>query len=365
MAEFLDEEELEKIMAERGYKKLSEQNKTILVEKEDGTRVYMCKLCGEEIGGMSQIAKHFSQKHQKDRIKQSEPEEDNDKEDTIKITREPEREHRHRILTPEEEMLEEMCYVLKTQMQATPGIGSGQKTDWFVELYFRNNPVLQENPQELFKALRRHFPKTDDDAVSWIVSAVFKVKEKYQKSTSGFMSQMGHNVQMTGLMPQMNMPQPSGDNAMVTMMFTMMQQMMQQQQQFYQMLLQEAKNKVDPNAIRAQVENQYLREHLNRLEEQLDRMTEMLTDSTRSRSISPEGWKDDYTRLIAEMGDKILTLGERIIVENKKFRQTLVKYLAPRILGEGKEEFEPAGEGRTDEEILKELEEQGLIEEEV
>ena len=367
MSEELTDEELNQIIEDRGYTVISEQNKTLLVEKEDGSRVYVCKLCGEEIGEMSQIAKHFVRHHRKKKGRQQvsevgesiDEEIDEGEEQPVKITKEREK----RILTPEEEMLEEMCNVLKTQMQATPGIGSGQKTNWFVDVYFRNNPVLQENPQELFKALRRHFPKSDDDAVSWIVSAVFKVKERYKKSTSGFTPQLTPQTPMNMFnMPQPNM-QPSGDAGVMSMMFTMMQQMMQQQQQFYQMLLQEAKSKPDPNAIRAQVENEFLKEHLSRLEQQLDRMTEMIAEG-RSRSVSPEGWRDDYARLIAEMGDKILTLGERIIVENKKFRQTLVKYLAPRILGE-REEFEPAGEGRTDEEILEALKDEGLVEEEI
>ena len=61
------------------------------------------------------------------------------------------------------------------------------------------------------------------------------------------------------------------------------------------------------------------------------------------------------------MGDKVLSLGERIIVENKKFRQMLIKYLAPKIFKEEKE-IAPSGSGRTDEEILRELEEEGLVE---
>jgi len=330
------------------HKVISEQRKTYLVEKPDGQRVYVCKLCGEEIGEMNQIAKHFTQKHRYTSTEITEEE--------IKIPtqRQPEKD---KILTPEEEMLEEMCTTLKTQMEATPGIGASQKTEWFVNVFFRNNPILQENPQELFKALRRNFPRADDDAISWIVSAVFKVRENYKKSVSTFAPRYDSFVQLT--QPMHHFQSTNISDGSLSLVFTMMQQMIQQQQQFYNMLIQEIKNKPDPNAIRAQVENEFLRKHLERLENQLNKMTEMIADS-RTRTISPEGWKDDYARLIAEMGDKILSLGERIIVENKKFRQTLIKYLAPKIFKE--EEHIPSGSGKTDEEIIRELEEEGLVE---
>jgi len=331
------------------YKIVSEQRKTYLVEKPDGQRVYVCKLCGEEIGEMNQIAKHFRKYHSTS----STP----DKEEKIRVQQhEP---VRNRLLTPEEEMLEEMCTTLKTQMDATPGIGSGSKTEWFVNVFFRNNPILQENPQELFKALRRNFPKADDDAISWIVSAVFKVRENYKRSISTFVP--SHDSFISHSYPQLPITvNTSNDGNTFSLMFTIMQQMMQQQQQFYNMLIHEIKSKPDPEAIRAQVENEFLRRHLDKLESQIGKMAEMMSES-RVRTISPEGWKDDYARLIAEMGDKILTLGERIIVENKKFRQTLVKYLAPRIL-KTEEEHVPSGSGRTDEEIVRELEEEGLVE---
>jgi len=324
------------------YKIISEQKRTILVEKPDGKRVYVCKLCGEEIGDLTRMAKHFTAKHRKDETA------------TEEIRIEPP--ERKKILTPEEEMLEEMCSALKTQMEATPGIGVSPKTEWFVNMYFRNNPILQENPQELFKALRRNFPRADDDAISWIVSAVFKVREQYSKSVSTFLSQPDFTQQFKPI----NLPSPTASDGMVSLIIAMMQQMMNQQQQFYNMLIHEIKNKPNPEAIRAQVENEFLRRHLERLEDQFSKMTELISES-RSRGVSPEGWRDDYARLIAEMGDKVLSLGERIIIENKKFRQTLIKYLAPKIFKEEKE-IAPSGSGRTDEEILRELEEEGLVE---
>ena len=325
--------------------------KTRILKKGDKI-IYFCKKCKQEFESEEEWRRHLHQC----RDKRSDDETDTSEQ---KLTKE--RRVERKILTPEEEMIEEMCEVLHSQMEATPGIGGGQKTEWFVNVYFRNNPVLQENPQELFKALRRHFPKADDDAISWIVSAVFKVREKYKRSN------LSQPYQMPILQPQQtaslapNMSIPANNGSIMSWMFMMMQQMMQQQQQFYQMLLDEAKNKPDPDAIRAQVENEYLKRQLERLEQQLDRMTEMIAES-KPRSISPEGWKDDYARLIAEMGDKILSLGERIIVENKKFRQTLVKYLAPRFIKREETEILPSGEGRTDEEIVEELEKEGLVE---
>jgi len=372
---------------EQRYGEIVKDGKNTYTVKKPETDelLFVCKYCGTELQH-NEMFKHFNLKHperceewakehiaKKEREKElanSTLDDDIDEYDMTEseentLTRERVRKPRstpRRVLTPEEEMLEEMAKTLRVQLESTPGIGAGPKTDWFVEQYFRNVKAVQENPQELFKVLKRYFPKADDDAISLIVSSVFKVRETYMKASQGF----GFTPPQQPQFPQRafpqypTVPQPQGSDGMVGLMFTMMQQMMQQQQQFYQMLLQEAKNKVDPQAIKAEVENEYLKRQLERLEEQLDRMMETITDN-RSRSISPEGWKDDYARLIAEMGDKILSLGERIIVENKKFRQTLVKYLAPRMFGE-KEEFEPAGEGRTDEEILKALEGEDFVE---
>jgi len=363
---------LDRSAVEEKGKIVSESKNTYTVEKEDGTVVYVCKYCGKELEHRELIP-HFNPKAN-NRCPQY-PEIEAREESNAKEKEKPKKTERsltetRKILTPEEEMLEEMCNVLYTQMVATPGIGESDKTEWFVNVYFRNNKLLQERPQELFKALRRHFPKADDDAISWIVSAVTKVRESYSKSlnlqqTYPFPQTGGFGTfSQPGITASQPAPQSQFDN-IITFVFTMMQQTMQQQQQFYQMLLEEARSKPDPNAIRAQVENEYLRQQIERLEEQLNRMSELLAENNKARGISPEGWKDDYARLVAEMGEKILNLGERIIVENKKFRQTLVKYLAPKLLGTDKEkvEYEPSGEGRTDEEIIRKLEEEGLVEE--
>lgn len=340
---------------------VNESKNTYTVKKEDGSTVFVCKYCGTELI-QNEMFKHFNPRHTECC------------EEWLKTYRQQRAEARQqttgaekslthkRVLTPEEEMIEEMCRILRVQMESTPGVGVGDKTDWFVEQYFRNVRTVQESPQELFKQLKKYFPKADDDAISLIVSNVFKVREEYtrNRNVATFTSTF---TPTTMPMSQMQLPSGAGGDGVTQWMFMFLQQMMQQQQQFYQMLLQEARNKVDPDAIRAQVENEYLRRQLERLEEQLNRMTEMLADNSRTRPISPEGWKDDYARLIAEMGDKILNLGERIIIENKNFRKMLIKYLAPKIIGRQELEFEPGGEGKTDEEIIAELEEEGLVEE--
>jgi hypothetical protein len=91
-------------MTSEEYKIIQTQRRTYLVEKPDGRRVYVCKECGEEIGDMSQIAKHFAQKHRSEKTEATEEE--------IKVPEQRQLE-KSKIPTPEEEMLEEMCKVLK------------------------------------------------------------------------------------------------------------------------------------------------------------------------------------------------------------------------------------------------------------
>lgn len=346
---------------------VSESKNTYSVRTEDGKSFFICKYCGSQLE-QSDMFRHFNPRHKDcckiwlEERKRMQSVQSESMQSKHSLTREEGL--ADRLLTPEEEMLEEMVKVLRLQMESTPGIGSNDKTDWFVEHYFRNVKTVQENPQELFKQLKKYFPKADDDAISLIVNNVFRVRDEYMQSRSvstfSTTPQFQFQPPMLQYYQSSNTPYPPpGDTTQLMLMIT--QQMMKQQEQFYQMLLHEAKNRVDPNAIRAQVENEFLKRHLQKLEEQLNKMAEILSDNR--RAISPEGWRDDYARLVAEMGDKILTLGERIIIENKKFRQTLIKYLAPKIIGEESREYEPSGEGKTDKEIIAELEEEGLVEE--
>jgi len=316
------------------YEIISETDKTIGVVKPNGEKAYICKICGEELPDTGSTARHYAHKHRNaeasKRKKQKTP---------------------PQLLTPEEEMLEEMCETLRDQMEATPGIGSGQRTDWFIDKYFRNTKAVQDDPSELFKALSRYFPKVDEDAISLIVKSINDIKGKYRQRmvASGFGGVSG----ISKIIPA-TIDSSGGDSSLTVLL---MKALLEQQEKMYSILLNTKNNNVDIEGLEARIENKFLQEKIRSLEEKLERTHELI--NSQRFGISPEGWHDDYARLIAETSDKLFNLGEKLIVENKKTRQMIIRYIAPRLIG-GKE-HEPIEES-TDSEIVNELEKEGLVE---
>jgi len=327
---------------------LKDMPKTQILQKGDKV-VYFCKKCKQEFESEDEWRKHL---HSCRTIKHEEPDEE------PALTKETKEVHKEKeapraILTPEEEMLEEMCRVLKSQMEGTPGIGSGEKTNWFVNVYFRNNPVLQNSPQELFKALRRHFPRADDDAISWIVTAVFKIKERYARSLEaprlypGYMNYQPQAMQPPQYMSNipMVMDQPS------SWMYWLFKDMMDRMDRIISEL-KEDKNSVNiKEIVEAEVERRLLKEEVDRL----NKLVEEMVKNQGKRHIDSSGWSDDYARLLHNLGEKMLDIGKELIHENKKTRRLMLNLFL------GRQEERPAA-SKTDEEIIKELEEEGLVE---
>lgn len=361
---------------------IRETDKSYLVEKPDGKKVYVCKLCGAEFESLVQLAQHFASKH-RNTDQHSEAEEDNTTEpettEETETTSQPrltkEGSKPHKILTPEEEMLEEMAKTLYEQMRATPGIGSSEKVDWFVNQFFRRVKRLQEDEKALFMAIKRYFPKADDDSIALIVDSVFEIKKQYERKLSSppFFSPSAPQPQTGFYMPSFRQtPTQTPTDPMTMMMMRMMDYLFRKLDE-----IDRSRQGYSPEEIQryieAEVEKRLLKEQLDMLQRQLEQQNKMLQDILNGKLLkrpSSDGWSDDYARLIAELGNRFLELTEQILIENRKTRQLIIKHVIPqlvnrRVEASGKiEQHEPTGAGVTDEEIVTELEKEGLVEEE-
>jgi len=308
---------------------IKETDKSYLIKKPDGTKVYRCKICGEEFTSIAKLAHHFKVDHQEEK-----------KEDEKKFE-EPKKEI---ILTPEEEILEEMCNTLRSEMEITPGIAGSNKIDWFIK-YFRRVKKLQEDPVSLYNSLKRHFPKADDEAIDLIVKSVFKHKNTNINKFIGF-DQNQHNI--------VSFPKGSTfEEVMAEVMKTMLLKSITNQGPDPQTMAILTELKMKTELLQQQLENE---------KEEKRMLYELLSKNERKPIVSGEGWTDDYARLIAELSNRVFDISEKIIIENKKTRQLLMKYVLPKIIDK-RSSHEPSGSGETDDEIIEKIDEE-LIDEE-
>jgi len=328
---------------------ISETDKTIIFI-EDGEKKAECKLCGD-IVPYPKMASHFTKNHRKKKNKKPKPRQESQR---PKI--EPES---NALLTPEDEELEEMVETLRSQMEATPGMGNKpEKVNWFVEQYFRNVKKIREDPTQLYNALQRHFPKVEEDAISLIVNSVFEIKQQYERPRSLFQ----HRGYEPPVMMNPSTPPPSfmgttsdPTQALLGIIYEMWRDM-RSTNQTPQPTNPGGLSPDDVKAlVEAEVEKRHLREEVERLQETVNRLIE----NQGKTPPSVEGWTDDYARLLSVLGTQFLNLGQNILVEQKKNRRMLIKYLAPSII---KSDNGRVPEGETDDEIIEKLEEQGLVE---
>jgi len=415
------------------YVIIKETEKSYYVMKPDGSKVFICKLCGKECDSPGKLAGHLNSEHRdelnysrpgpKPKIKEEddkevpeedieyergeimEPDEDiEEKEIVVKKRRKPiitkrvetrqeEESSEYTPKTPEEEMIEEMCKTLKEQMMVTPGIVDAKqgkkKIEWFVDYFFRKVKALQEDKERLVAALRRHFPSADEDAIRLIADSVFEIRDNYERAITrsyylnrsqkdsyrdSYRDYSYHNwssysrTRYPELYPSTT--DPGGNSMMI--LYQVMREMMQMRDEYMKILIEQLKNNSGPSIeeiekyAQMKAENELLKMQLNQMQEQMKELYEYLKNERKySSAISPDGWHDDYARLTAELGSKAFNMLEQLILENKKTRQLIIKHVIPRLIPseEGKKEsFEPAGSGKTDEDIINELEGEGLVE---
>lgn len=322
-------------------KVIKDMPRTAIVEK-DGKQYWVCKRCQQAFESEREWRAHLprcAKEHKKQEATAApEPE---DLEDEVE---EP------YTLTPEERMLLEMKNTLKRMLYTTPGVSDKKTIEWFCEQYFVSVPALSEDPNELFRAIQRHFPKVPDDAIMLIVRSVFDVKSKY--SNTGFTPPLFSPFlpQSHGYFgaPPLSSTQPPQHFQVdpVTMMWQMMQLMQT-------MMRSQTPNQDISRMVEAEIEKRLLREEVQALRHQVEVMAKALAN--REVPTEPGGWTDDYARLINNLGEKILDLGKEILKENRKIRRSLLAAIA-KTAGKHK----PVGEGKTDEELLDALTEVGL-----
>ncbi|MHC1597046.1 MAG: hypothetical protein ACXQT3_01895 [Methermicoccaceae archaeon] len=332
---------------------------------QDGDREhYVCKHCGTSLT-RNQLAAHLNKCENapaevKGKTKGGRPRKGSKKDagmddrDGVRISE---------ALDIDDDIIAEMVDELYNQLTITPGAkGHNDKIEWVCR-WFSKNRVAQENPQKLYEVLSRTFKSMDDEAVNFIVDAVFSVKQSYNKDRRGYQGRFSTPFTTQPFQPfnPMQMQPADAENPTMWMLYQMwndMKELMKRNQGS------DTDVKQIKEMIEAEIERKYLRDEVERLREQMSTLIENYTKRPPS-TINSEGWNDDYARLVAEMGGKVLDLGERIVLENKKTRKLLIKYIAPRLMSRGGEEgegHEVLSEGETDEEIVEELEKEGYAE---
>jgi hypothetical protein len=95
------------------------------------------------------------------------------------IRRKKERmEEPQKLLTPQEEMVQEMRNMLEGILKTAPGV-SPDKARWILYM-FDNNPIYHENPYELYGCLTR-YTKIPPEDIGNIVDAIFSIRMDYAK----------------------------------------------------------------------------------------------------------------------------------------------------------------------------------------
>jgi len=370
---------------------IKETDKSYVVRKSDGSEVYVCKLCGKELDSVVQLAQHFASKHRneveedlgtEDLDEENENLEEEQEEIETKnksISSSPKLTKVHKILTPEEEMLEEMAKTLYEQMKVTPGIAGSNKIKWFVEHYFKRVRRLQEDEKSLFVALKRYFPKADDESIALIVDSIFEVRKQYE-SKLNYASLMGLGREREPTQPFLGFgsrgvtrqPTPPYNDPTSTIMVKMFDFFLKKLDEIDSHRSGGMSPEEVQKYIETEVQRRLLEEKLTTLEKQIEQQNKILQQvlEGRPKRTTEGGWTDDYARLMAELGQRVMDLTEQLIIENRKTRQLIIKHVIPKLIdrrvkpsGEV-EEHEPTGSGETDQQIVSELEKEGLVEEE-
>ncbi len=321
-------------------KVIKDMPRTAIIEK-DGKQYWVCKRCQQAFESEKEWRAHLPRCAREHKSQEAAPEPEEEAEPEEPYT-----------LTPEERMTLEMKEVLKRMLYTTPGVSDKKTIEWFCEQYFPSVPVLTEDPNELFRAIQRHFPKVPDDAVMLIVRSVFDVKAKY--TNTGIMPPlfMPFSQQKPGYFPPHPLQQLSIQAPQHYQMdpMTLMWQMWQMMQTMMRM---QPSGQDISKLVESEIERRILREEVQALRHQLKTMAQALANN--QVPTEPGGWQDDYARLINNLGEKILDLGKEILKENRKIRRSLLAAIA-KTAGKHK----PVGEGKTDEELLDALTEVGL-----
>ena len=338
-------------------------------------KLYVCKFCGKESPNILDFKYHFTRGHKNccpnlpedyEKPKEKHKEEEKEKEQTSQpqqqetkaiLTKEEPTASSYKPKTPEEEMIEEMAKELRKQLSIAPGVGESSKVEWFVE-YFKSNKTLQEDPNSLFLALRKMFPKADDEVIKFIVNSVFEVRKSYDKSLQTakplFSTGLGLPQSSFGFISQTQQPLTIETVSLLiqNVLKDMQIQALQNQLNEIKKALEEIKgsNSLSPEVVKKMIESETEKLKLEYEKKILEKELELVKKYSGN-------WSDDYARIIHDLGSRFLDLVEQWLNNMSKWRKTRLSVVS-RILGYQ----EPTRE--TSELVVdKELEDAGLIRE--
>jgi len=338
-------------------KVIKDMPKTQIIQRGDKT-IYFCKKCKQEFESETEWRRHLHACGEAEKKKK----EVEEVEEPPSLTREPEAQTvPEYLLPPEDRMVLEMKNKLKEMMKNTPGIGDGKAVEWFTEQFFMNVKALQEDPGELYRALQKHFPRATEDAISLIVRSVFKIREQYERSIKpsttppSWMFNQGRRVNSGGGFNMFQQQDFDAPPSMDPQVFTMwlMYQMWRDIRENMKQSAQQVDVEQLVKSIKAEIEAEYLKKQLEEYKDLVNRMME-----NQPRTLSTGEWKDDYARLVEDLGLRLLDLGEKLLEERTKTRRLLVNKVIPRVFGE-----KGVGTGETSKEIIDELDEEYVEEE--
>ncbi|MEM0485376.1 MAG: hypothetical protein QXD29_00740 [Thermoplasmata archaeon] len=309
---------------------IKQTNKYTVIRKETGEEAYICNLCEKEVDKKF-IAIHFNPRHPHccEKIKEQIA-----KERSIAQSKD---DFLARLRGETDEVTYAMAETLYEQLLNTPSTSRyKERIEWIVK-YFVKNKLMQENPQRLYEVLSEQFKSATDHELNFIIDTVFDIKSQYVRDRRGYLTYQRQPHFYTPVYVQQPQDQTTW---LLQMMFERMLSMFDKTK--------EKETSVDiQKMIEAEVERRFLRERVEKLEGMIDSLL-------KNEKRSSDGWRDDYAHIIHDLGQQLLEMGEKVLVENRKFRQSLLKLIFIE------EKREPSG--KTDEGIVKELEKEGLVE---
>jgi hypothetical protein len=339
-------------------KVIKDMPKTRIIQRGDKT-IYFCKKCKQEFDSEAEWRRHL---HACGGAGKKKKEEVKGVDEPVSLTKESDTQTiPEYLLPPEDRMVLEMKNKLKEMMKNTPGMSDGKAVEWFCDQFFMNVKALQEDPGELYRALQKHFPRATEDAISLIVRSVFQIREQYERSLKsssappGWMFTRERRLNRGGgfnMFSQQGFDAPPSMDPQVFSMW-LMYQMWRDIRESVKQPAQQVDVEQLVKSIKAEIENEYLKKQLEEYKDLVNRVMEI-----QPRTISTGEWKDDYARLVEDLGLRLLDLGEKLLEERTKTRRLLVNKVMPRVLGE-----KEVGTGETSKEIIEELDEEYVEEE--